>query len=103
MPTCKLGLYALHAAHPLTTPENMSEMNPIIKGSNGVSNLASSYFFTSPVCLGEEVFDGTYHFGFSHNLFYFFLSQVKVKDDSKGSRHSDMFRACTHVHVMQYA
>src|SRR6185437_7842886 len=74
----------------------------VLAGSYGECSLESTYFFTSPVCLGEEFLDGDVHFGFTHNLFHLLLSKVKREDkDSKIS--TGMFRKLTRLPLTHYS
>jgi hypothetical protein len=71
-PSMKLSAYVLNFAHPLSNVSNAFELNPMITGNMGVNFSYDNYFFSSPICLGEEGFDGNLHFGFSHNFFFSF-------------------------------
>ena len=100
LPSTRLSLFVLDFAHPLTTASNVSELNPHFSGFIQGNHIVSSYFFTSPVYVGETGIDNEMHFGFAHNAHHFILSKV---GSSSPPQDGSMFRPVSHVPLKHYS
>ena len=63
-------------AHPLSTPENVHEMNPQFSGNSSLSDVEERIFYNSPVGMGEEIF-GEVCYNFAHNLKKMIFLKIK--------------------------
>ena len=97
---CNLSVYSLSLAHPLTNLPNAKEMNPNLTGSLSEVHTSERFLFTTPVCLGEEGFDGDMHFGCAHNTHVLILSKTKHPHEKDSI--PDMFHNLTHTNLLTY-
>ena len=97
-----MSVFTLSLAHPLTNLGNYLELNPLLTGSLSEKHFSDRSLFKSPVCLGEEGFDGSKHFGFAHNTHFMFACKVRTPTDARESR-ADMFRGVGLIECKTYA
>ena len=65
--TSSFKVFVAVRAHPLSTAENVAELNPQFFGNNSLSDIEERIFSNAPVGMGEEVF-GEVCYNFSHNV-----------------------------------
>ena len=65
--TSSFKVFVAVRAHPLSTAENVAEVNPQFFGNNSLSDIEERIFYNAPVGMGEEVF-GEVCYNFSHNV-----------------------------------
>ena len=61
-----LSVFVLRTCHPLTTNQNVQELNPHLTGFASAKYWSERHFIPVPVGLGETTLDGNVSFSFSH-------------------------------------
>ena len=75
-------------------------MNPNLTGSLSEVHTSERFLFTTPVCLGEEGFDGDMHFGYAHNTHFLILSKIKHPHEKESL--PNMFHNLSHTNLPTY-
>ena len=78
------GVFVAVAAHPLTTPTNLTELNPHVCGNFSFPIMEKRFFSQVPIGTGEEnFFSGEVDFTIARNAKSFFFVKMKRKEVGK--------------------